>query len=69
MEHICTHLRAHAQNNAEFRALIGEPRMGKVNLGCSNFFLCSALQNLSVSQDQTKKVRKNKNIPQYTDHT
>lgn len=30
MEHVVTHLKAHAQNNAEFRALIGEPRMGKV---------------------------------------
>ena len=30
MEHICTHLKAHAQNNAEFRTLVGEPRMGKV---------------------------------------
>ena len=32
MEHICTHLKAHAQNNPEFRALIGEPRMGKVRV-------------------------------------
>ncbi|KAK2183985.1 hypothetical protein NP493_288g03000 [Ridgeia piscesae] len=30
MDHICAHLKAHAQNNAEFRALIGEPRMGKI---------------------------------------
>ncbi|CAH1791938.1 unnamed protein product [Owenia fusiformis] len=30
MEHICTHLKAHAQNDAEFRALVGEPRMGKL---------------------------------------
>lgn len=30
MEHVVTHLKAHAQNNAEFRALIGEPRMGKI---------------------------------------
>ena len=33
MDHICAHVRAHAQNNAEFRALIGEPRMGKVGGG------------------------------------
>ena len=31
MDHICAHLKTHAQNNAEFRALIGEPRMGKVS--------------------------------------
>lgn len=32
MEHITTHLKAEAQNNPEFRALIGEPRMGKVSV-------------------------------------
>ena len=31
MDHICSHLRAHAQNNPDFRALIGEPRIGKVS--------------------------------------
>ncbi|BFZ11690.1 hypothetical protein BsWGS_14729 [Bradybaena similaris] len=30
IEHICQHLKAHTHNNAEFRALIGEPRMGKL---------------------------------------
>lgn len=30
MDHICMHLKAQAQNDAEFRALIAEPRMGKV---------------------------------------
>ncbi|CAD5118152.1 DgyrCDS6888 [Dimorphilus gyrociliatus] len=30
MDHICGHLKAHAQNNAEFRSLIAEPRMGKI---------------------------------------
>lgn len=30
MDHMCAHLKAHAQNEAEFRALIGEPKMGKV---------------------------------------
>lgn len=28
---MCAHLKAHAQNEAEFRALIGEPKMGKVS--------------------------------------
>ena len=32
MDHITAHLKAYAQNNPEFRALIGEPRMGKVCL-------------------------------------
>ncbi|NXX18367.1 DZAN1 protein, partial [Podargus strigoides] len=31
LDHICAHLRSYAQNNLEFRALIGEPRMGKIN--------------------------------------
>lgn len=31
VEHICQHIKAHAQNDAEFRALIGEPKMGKVS--------------------------------------
>ena len=30
IDHMNAHIKAHAQNNAEFRALIAEPRMGKV---------------------------------------
>ncbi|KAL4237708.1 metal ion binding [Mactra antiquata] len=30
VEHLCQHIKAHAQNDAEFRALIGEPKMGKL---------------------------------------
>ncbi|XP_069788115.1 double zinc ribbon and ankyrin repeat-containing protein 1 isoform X2 [Narcine bancroftii] len=30
LDHICAHLRSYAHNNAEFRALIGEPQMGKI---------------------------------------
>ncbi|KFP64275.1 Double zinc ribbon and ankyrin repeat-containing protein 1, partial [Cariama cristata] len=30
LDHVCAHLRSYAQNHLEFRALIGEPRMGKV---------------------------------------
>ncbi|XP_074845409.1 double zinc ribbon and ankyrin repeat-containing protein 1 [Carettochelys insculpta] len=30
VDHVCAHLRSYAQNNPEFRALIGEPRMGKI---------------------------------------
>lgn len=30
IDHICQHLKAHTQNDAEFRALIGEPKMGKL---------------------------------------
>ncbi|NXA17380.1 DZAN1 protein, partial [Ibidorhyncha struthersii] len=31
LDHVCAHLRSYAQNNLEFRALLGEPRMGKIN--------------------------------------
>lgn len=30
VEHMTQHMKAHAQNDAEFRALIGEPKMGKL---------------------------------------
>ncbi|TRY62376.1 hypothetical protein DNTS_006566 [Danionella cerebrum] len=30
VDHICAHLRSHTQNNNEFRALIGEPRLGRI---------------------------------------
>lgn len=30
MDHICGHLKAHAQNNQDFRNMIGNPRMGKL---------------------------------------
>ncbi|XP_071963794.1 double zinc ribbon and ankyrin repeat-containing protein 1-like [Antedon mediterranea] len=30
MDHICGHLKAHAQNNTEFRAMISEPKIGKL---------------------------------------
>uniref|UniRef100_G1N4K5 DZANK-type domain-containing protein n=1 Tax=Meleagris gallopavo TaxID=9103 RepID=G1N4K5_MELGA len=36
LDHICAHLRSYAQNNLEFRALVGEPRMGKVGVISSN---------------------------------
>ncbi|KAK7137171.1 hypothetical protein R3I93_017290 [Phoxinus phoxinus] len=30
VDHICAHLRSYTQNNNEFRALIGEPRLGRM---------------------------------------
>ncbi|TSK67233.1 Double zinc ribbon and ankyrin repeat-containing protein 1 [Bagarius yarrelli] len=30
LDHICAHLRSYTQNNSEFRALVGEPRMGRL---------------------------------------
>ncbi|XP_077032205.1 double zinc ribbon and ankyrin repeat-containing protein 1 isoform X5 [Agelaius phoeniceus] len=31
LDHVCAHLRSYSQNNLEFRTLIGEPQMGKIN--------------------------------------
>ncbi|NXY59863.1 DZAN1 protein, partial [Callaeas wilsoni] len=31
LDHVCAHLRSYAQNNVEFRTLVGEPQMGKIN--------------------------------------
>ncbi|KAM4903567.1 double zinc ribbon and ankyrin repeat-containing protein 1 [Sylvia borin] len=31
LDHVCAHVRSYAQNNVEFRTLLGEPRMGKIN--------------------------------------
>ncbi|XP_070779285.1 double zinc ribbon and ankyrin repeat-containing protein 1 [Enoplosus armatus] len=30
LDHVCAHLRSYAQNNAPFRALMGEPRLGQM---------------------------------------
>ncbi|NXY03073.1 DZAN1 protein, partial [Pteruthius melanotis] len=46
LDHVCAHLRSYAQNNLEFRTLIGEPQMGKVgrtalhdNLNCLHLMI------------------------------
>lgn len=31
MDHVCAHLKAFAHNNPEFRAIVAEPRLGKIN--------------------------------------
>ncbi|XP_069578174.1 double zinc ribbon and ankyrin repeat-containing protein 1 [Brachyistius frenatus] len=30
LDHVCAHLRSYAQNNAPFRTLLGEPRLGRI---------------------------------------
>ena len=51
MEHITNHLKAEAQNNVEFRALIGEARMGKVSIGT-----CMRRACLQYSQKHSVKA-------------
>jgi len=46
MEHISEHLKAHTANDSDFRALISEPRMGKVCdvwCWCNTVLLCFVL--------------------------
>lgn len=40
VDHICAHLRSYTQNNNEFRALIGEPRLGRVGQLKTILFMC-----------------------------
>uniref|UniRef100_A0A8C0B7C1 DZANK-type domain-containing protein n=1 Tax=Buteo japonicus TaxID=224669 RepID=A0A8C0B7C1_9AVES len=40
LDHVCAHLRSYAQNNLEFRALIGEPQMGKVGRSSATLHSC-----------------------------
>lgn len=40
LDHICAHLRSYTQNNTEFRALIGEPRLGRVRPELSTIHFC-----------------------------
>jgi len=42
MEHIGEHLKAHAANDTDFRALIGEPRMGKVCVERTQYYHLSS---------------------------
>ena len=44
VDHITQHMKAHAQNDAEFRAKIGEPKMGKVMLICFFTIKCPLLK-------------------------
>uniref|UniRef100_A0A672UR64 Double zinc ribbon and ankyrin repeat domains 1 n=1 Tax=Strigops habroptila TaxID=2489341 RepID=A0A672UR64_STRHB len=51
LDHICAHLRSYAQNNLEFRALIGEPRMGKLYFHCVKcYWLFSVFPQLESRQ-------------------
>ncbi|KAL8586295.1 hypothetical protein ACOMHN_058675 [Nucella lapillus] len=54
VDHICQHLKAHAQNDSEFRALIGDPKMGRL--------ITSAVQDdgYELSMTLTFALRSNK---------
>nr|XP_045218379.1 double zinc ribbon and ankyrin repeat-containing protein 1 isoform X7 [Macaca fascicularis] len=57
LDHISAHLRCYAQNNPEFRALIAEPRMGKLISATVHEDGCEVSIRLNYSQ-VSNKVRK-----------
>lgn len=62
VDHICLHLKAHAQNDAEFRALIADPKMGRVSLnGWAIIYISQIIINSVlhlVSKNKYKKIVK-----------
>ncbi|XP_030356031.1 double zinc ribbon and ankyrin repeat-containing protein 1 isoform X2 [Strigops habroptila] len=55
LDHICAHLRSYAQNNLEFRALIGEPRMGKINSAT----ICEDDYEVTITLNYALAINKN----------
>uniref|UniRef100_A0A8D0L2B0 DZANK-type domain-containing protein n=1 Tax=Sphenodon punctatus TaxID=8508 RepID=A0A8D0L2B0_SPHPU len=71
LDHLCAHLRSYAQNNPEFRALIGEPQMGKVGNGykrtglfCATGIVCRSnfLFSIVVSEEAQRISSPRENI-------
>ncbi|KAI6071480.1 Double zinc ribbon and ankyrin repeat-containing protein 1 [Aix galericulata] len=54
LDHVCAHLRSYAQNNLEFRALIGEPRMGKITSAaiCENDYQVTVTLNYALASNK-----------------
>ncbi|KAM9016327.1 double zinc ribbon and ankyrin repeat-containing protein 1 isoform 2-T2 [Ara ararauna] len=55
LDHICAHLRSYAQNNLDFRALIGEPRMGKINSAT----ICEDDYEVTITLNYALAINKN----------
>ncbi|NWX21249.1 DZAN1 protein, partial [Aegotheles bennettii] len=62
LDHVCAHLRSYAQNNLEFRALIGEPRMGKINSATVREDDCEVTITLNYALATHKDIRTNKPV-------
>ncbi|NXP12568.1 DZAN1 protein, partial [Thinocorus orbignyianus] len=62
LDHVCAHLRSYAQNNLEFRALIGEPRMGKINSATVHEDDCEVTITLNYTLAINKDVHTNKPV-------
>ncbi|NXL37433.1 DZAN1 protein, partial [Glaucidium brasilianum] len=62
LDHVCAHLRSYAQNNLEFRALIGEPRMGKINSATICEDDCEVTITLNYALAINKDIHTNKPV-------
>lgn len=58
MDHICAHLKAFAHNNPEFRALVAEPRLGKINSAKVDIdsSWCTITATFPIRNNSTKDV-------------
>ncbi|XP_037260911.1 double zinc ribbon and ankyrin repeat-containing protein 1 isoform X2 [Falco rusticolus] len=67
LDHVCAHLRSYAQNNLEFRALVGEPRMGKINSAtiCEDDYEVTITLNYALAVN--KDIHNNKPV-KFSDH-
>ncbi|KAM6128295.1 double zinc ribbon and ankyrin repeat-containing protein 1 [Pterocles gutturalis] len=62
LDHVCAHLRSYAQNNLGFRALIGEPRMGKINSAAIHEDDCEVTITLNYALAVNKDIHTNKPV-------
>ncbi|XP_008593093.1 PREDICTED: double zinc ribbon and ankyrin repeat-containing protein 1-like isoform X1 [Galeopterus variegatus] len=62
LDHISAHLRSYAQNNPEFRALIAEPRMGKLISASVHEDGCEVSITLNYIQVSNKNLYLNKAV-------
>ncbi|XP_034803578.2 double zinc ribbon and ankyrin repeat-containing protein 1 isoform X2 [Pan paniscus] len=67
LDHISAHLRCYAQNNPEFRALIAEPRMGKLISATVHEDGCEVSIRLNYSQVSNNNLYLNKAV-NFSDH-
>ncbi|XP_069843860.1 double zinc ribbon and ankyrin repeat-containing protein 1-like isoform X2 [Dipodomys merriami] len=67
LDHISAHLRSYAQNNPEFRALIAEPRMGKLISATVHEDGCEVSIRLNYIQVSNKNLYLNKAV-ELSDH-
>uniref|UniRef100_A0A2K5RC84 Double zinc ribbon and ankyrin repeat-containing protein 1 n=1 Tax=Cebus imitator TaxID=2715852 RepID=A0A2K5RC84_CEBIM len=67
LDHISAHLRCYAQNNPEFRALIAEPRMGKLISATVHEDGCEVSIRLNYIQVSNKNLYLNKAV-NFSDH-